>query len=44
LADLGATMVEYSVMVPLIALVALSLVQVLGLQVSDMFAPLADFF
>jgi Flp pilus assembly pilin Flp len=37
-------MVEYSMMVLLIALLALGLVQLLGLSVLDMFQSLADLF
>lgn len=43
-ADAGATMVEYSMMVLLIALLALGLVQLLGLSVLAMFESVVDFF
>jgi pilus assembly protein Flp/PilA len=38
----GATMVEYGLMVALIAIIAMAAVQVLGVSISDIFGTTAD--
>lgn len=42
--DVGATMVEYSLMVVLIAVLAVGVVQLLGLSVLQMFQSLVNLF
>ena len=42
--DQGATMVEYSIMVFLVALAAIGLVRLLGLDVAALFQSVADGF
>ena len=42
--EVGAMMVEYAMILLLIVVLALGLVQALGLQVVDFFQPIVDFF